>query len=283
MNKIITPITADGLTGFDEFGQLCTRTPTDANGHWTAWIIGDVRGHECCICGQKWKTNFQATTFELQNQMTLENGRLLMHKTCYEGHAKLTERNFWLSKMYDLKVPFEITELNVRYPHSTPWYRIDIKNYDKDRTLCGVTLVVGRRKRVWEIRYYNPSFDLRGLLPTLDVKVTTAGEWAIIRADCPADQHEMLDMYAPKELPTGFPEIDALREPEYRLMQEILKDFDDVKDTKGTNIKHEDEPNLGPSVYIHAWSGEQVADYLGRFRKHFPVTTNYEHFHPKSE
>lgn len=280
-NNILRPITADGYTGFDQFNQLMTRTAPDANGYWTMWMIGDVRGETCCICGQKWKTSQDITTAEMQNQTTRENGRLLMHKTCYDGYARLTERNFWLGKMYTLSVPFEITELNVRYPHSTPWYRIDIKNYDKERSLCGVTLIVGRRKSVWEIRYSNTPESLKELLQTVPPKTATDGEWDMMMEMCPEDSRELVKEYKPETVPAT--ELDAVRKLVYLELKAIMAaDFSDVTDTKGVRYRSDDDPDLGPHAYVHAWSGEQVTDYLKRFAAHFPATTNYEYYNPKT-
>lgn len=141
-------ITPDGRTGFDQFGQLMTWTVPDADGYKTGRIIKDVRSCTCYICGKGWGN----TSEELADQARHDD--LDMHKTCYFGHRKMQERQFWIDSLMAAGYLFKHTEVETQYPGSTPWQQITVLGNDTGRTDTGIRLVVGRRKSVWELRVH---------------------------------------------------------------------------------------------------------------------------------
>jgi hypothetical protein len=146
MNDIVKPITPDGRTGFDKFGQLFSWSVPDLEGNMNGRIIADVRDKLCYICNRGWGN----TSGELRDQV-YENG-IFMHGSCAEGFAKLRERYLLSDALIDGGFLFDFEEVPPRYPHSTPWRRVDILTNEYPRKSSGFKIVMGRRKRVWEIR-----------------------------------------------------------------------------------------------------------------------------------
>jgi len=146
--KIEKPITPDGRTGFDQFGQLVSITAPDEDGYQTLRVIRDVRPCTCYICGRGWGN----TTEELANQ-TNNEGRM-MHETCLQGVRKLRSLESTQTALADAGFLFDLEEVPPRYPYSTPWQRVTVLRNDVDRTDSGWRIVLGRRKRVWEVRLH---------------------------------------------------------------------------------------------------------------------------------
>lgn len=142
------PITADGRTGFDKFGQLMSWTLPDEAGYKTGTFIQDVRSCTCYICGKGWGN----TTEDLKDQSIDED--LTMHASCLFGYRKMKERFFWQDALIAAGYIFNSEEVPARYPHSTPWKRISIFSNESGHTDTGYRLVVGKRKRVWELRLH---------------------------------------------------------------------------------------------------------------------------------
>lgn len=211
-NEVLRPITADGRTGFDQFDQLVSWSKPDGDGYKTGRIIRDVRDRVCYICGQKW----ELTTESLQNQKIDGRGNAL-HQTCLEGANKLEAYRTIADALISAGYIFADEEVEPRYSYSTPWQRVTVLTANKDRADTGCRVVLGRRKRVWEVRFHGGSL------------------------------------------------IDVLA---------IAKHFDDVTDTKGFHDSSGSEPEFGPYYYVHAWTEEQLVDYLSRFRKAIPAKTD---------
>lgn len=201
-NSIIRPITSDGNTGFDQFNQLMSYLTED--GITRGSMIHDVRGKRCYLCDKGW----ELTTLALRDQEKLENQEMA-HASCIYGYRKLTEyyniRNVLISAGY----LFNLTEEPPKYPGSTPWQLVKILRADKDRTDTYQRIELGRRKRVWEIRFIN----------------------------------------------SNVPHL-----------------FSDVDDTKGY---HEADDTSSAYYYVHAWTVDQLIDYLRRFRETI-LNTNRE-------
>lgn len=147
MNQIVRPITADGNTGYDQYNQLIAWTE-EADGYRTGRMIKDVRACKCYICGKGWGN----TTKELLDQVALD-GRD-MHNSCYDGWRALNSYYDIQKAVMDAGFLFRMDEVPPRYPRSTPWQRITVLHADKDRSDSGFRIVLGRRKRVWELRLH---------------------------------------------------------------------------------------------------------------------------------
>ncbi len=163
MNKIITPITPDGRTGFDEFGQLFSVTVQDKDGYVTGRVIRDVRAMKCYICDRGWGN----TTEELQDQTTYD--KFPVHKNCYSGMRKVQDREVIVSALIDAGFLFDVTELEPRYPDpgTPPALQISILHADDDRTPSKYTIVVARRRRVWDIHFHGGG-DLTEIFEDVD-------------------------------------------------------------------------------------------------------------------
>ncbi len=165
MNDIITPITADGRTGFDRFGQLVTWTLPDSGGYRTGYVLEDVREATCAICGQPWKNSSE----DFQNQHVARGllKPLVVHRTCYQGLEDMTERALWSRLLRDV-FSFSARELPNQYWKShpthrgTPWFELSVQGISAEGRFQDVIpgrgssllIVAGRRKRVWELRLY---------------------------------------------------------------------------------------------------------------------------------
>lgn len=216
MNKIIDAITYDGRTGFDQYGQLVSWTEPDAEGYSNGIMIRDVRGCTCYVCGRKW----ELTTEAFRDQL-VDDERRLMHRTCYDGVAKMNAHHDIKTALLKAGYLFSMEEVPPRYPHSTPWQRITVLSNRKDRADTDYRIVLGRRKRVWEIRFH------------------------------------------------------ALNSLEAFGAHDISPLFEDVTDTKGISYDvSEHEPEFGKYFYVHAWTEEQLVDYLTRMRLAIPAETD---------
>lgn len=202
-NEIVDPITPDGRTGFDKYGQLVSWTLPDENGT-RGYHVRDVRGKICYICNKGW----QMTTEDFCNQ-TIDDRGNLMHLDCLNGYHKINAYETISKALITAGFLFKCEEVPPRYPHSTPWQRITIYCNDLLRSDSGFRIVMGRRKRVWELRLHN------------------------------------------------VPDVDLY--------------FNDVTNTKGYSCPSKEEPHFGPYFYVHAWSKEDLVDYLIRFHKAIPA------------
>lgn len=155
MNKIISPITKCGNAGFDAHNQLWLRV-NDGSGRTTSTVIHDPRGRTCPICGKGWDLTVEG----LRDQWIRHSytGLLVTHYRCMEGYYSLKEREFvWdilgARKWHvDTDLGIEVDEIPNEYgaAWNTPWFRIRFT-----KVLPGVDLVIGSRKRVWEIGVRN--------------------------------------------------------------------------------------------------------------------------------
>lgn len=150
-NKMVEVITPDGRTGFDKHGQLWSWTARDVEGRTSGHLIRDVRGCTCYICGQGW----ELTTERLKDQMF--DDERIMHHTCFDGHLKINARNDIRNALIEAQFLFNLEEVPPRYPHSTPWQRVKVLCNDRERSDSNFRIVIGRRKRVWELRLHGCS------------------------------------------------------------------------------------------------------------------------------
>ena len=204
-NKVLHPITSDGRTGFDQFNQLMSWTEPDSEGYTTGRPIRDVRGCTCYICGKGW----ELTTEALLDQTTIDY-KMTAHASCLFGYRKVAEYYLLQNALIEAGYLFQMTEMEPQYPHSTPWQTITILSAGKDRADTGRRLSLGRRKRVWEIRF----------------------------------------------------------DGSYEQVKRIELLFNDVDDTKGISVAGIENTHF----YVHAWTKEQLVDYLRRFRETIPNT-----------
>lgn len=150
MNDIVRSITPDGRTGFDKYDQLWTWSEPDASGEQRGTMIRDVRGMTCKLCQKGW----ELTSASMQDQERFGSG-WVVHKGCREGFASV-------NSFYDIQgmfikagYLFQMDEIPSQYPYSPPWQEITILQNDNDRTpVVGTKVVIGRRKRVWEIQAF---------------------------------------------------------------------------------------------------------------------------------
>lgn len=174
MNTILEPITRDGRTGFDKYGQLVNWSLPDEHGYKNGIIICDVRGHTCYVCGQSWKLDSES----LRDQIT-DNYKRLMHRTCYDGVAKVNAHSAIVEALMKAGYLFSTEEVPPRYPHSTPWQRITVFSNNKNRDDTGYRIVLGRRKRVWEIRFHAlnslEAFGVHDISPLFEDVTDTKG------------------------------------------------------------------------------------------------------------
>lgn len=205
MTNIVRPVTLDGRTGYDEFNQLVSWTEKDADGYSSGTFIKDVSGCTCYICGKGW----ELTTESLRDQ-TMIDRKMTAHASCLFGYRKVTEYFLLQDALIEAGYLFQMTEMEPQYPHSTPWQTVTILSAGKDRADTGRRLSLGRRKRVWEIRF----------------------------------------------------------DGSYAQAKHIESLFTDVDDTKGIAIAGLENTHF----YVHAWTKEQLVDYLRRFRETIPNT-----------
>lgn len=173
MNQIISPITKCGNAGFDAHNQLWVRV-NDGSGRTTSKIIIDPRGKTCPICGKGWELTVEGMCDQFMYNI-VNHG--LAHYRCMEGYCSMKEREFVESILADrawhrdTSLGIEVDEIPNEYgaAWNTPWFKIRFT-----KVLPGVELVIGSRKRVWEIGLRNLNRERIGLLArTFDAALVT--------------------------------------------------------------------------------------------------------------
>lgn len=146
MNKVVRPITPDGMCGFDEHGQLVLWEPDPMGGH-RGYMIKDVREKICRICGRGWVFTVES----LRDQALWQSYEEYVHRSCLVRYGTLRERDLWTSILYGLRVPYRaLKEIpNQYWGHDEwyskrPWYKADLMKISADLTL-------GQRKRVYSV------------------------------------------------------------------------------------------------------------------------------------
>lgn len=145
MSDIVTPITVDGLVGFDQFQQLIVKIP---RGEFTdVYMIADVRGMTCAICNHGWQPT--AKSMEDQYHWRLVEG--YVHQSCIARYVGLTERADFHHALVESRMRFAklFPIANGYWPKSIfwsakPWYRAELLDYP-------AAIVIGSRKRVISI------------------------------------------------------------------------------------------------------------------------------------
>lgn len=177
MNRIVKPLTSDGMVGFDESGQLCLWKEEEGGGR-IGKMIADVRKETCFICLRGW----QVTAESLEDQSYNDGHAAWSHRSCAIRYGALTQFDFWYGALIEAGFIFgrEKTErdrlpalesLPNGYHGGTdpwcagmPWYRVHLLKKDVgkwENSPHGRTLRLGRRKRVWhmEIEPGTGSYD----------------------------------------------------------------------------------------------------------------------------
>lgn len=152
--NLVRPVTPDGLTGFDEYNQFISWTEPNIHGMSEGRPIADVRNSLCYICGKQWAL----TSVDLRNQTHDRRGNA-MHYTCLQGYNKILAYQEIEHALIEAGYLFDTEEVPSRYAggDGTPWQRVKVLGNDKDRTDTKYRIVLGKRKKVWEIRFHNTS------------------------------------------------------------------------------------------------------------------------------
>lgn len=142
MNKIIQPLTPDGMVGFDEYGQLCA---WEQDGEFKrGWHLHDVREKTCIICGRKW----DVTSESLKDQFVIQSRERWVHQSCYKRYLALEEFEFWYGAICGARIRYhglEEIQNEYRAAWNLPWYRAKLL----DRH---VSFKLGTRKRVYHMQ-----------------------------------------------------------------------------------------------------------------------------------
>ncbi len=142
MNAIIRPVTADGMCGYDEFGQFAVSWRED---DYTKLIIArDVRTQTCAICLRGWV----ATSESLRDQHMWSLLGAVVHESCLVRHRSFVERADFAGAMSKARLRFEgfRTIANGYWPASDPWSARPW--YEADLLDHAATVVIGSRKNV---------------------------------------------------------------------------------------------------------------------------------------
>jgi len=179
MNDIVKPLTADGLVGWDAFGQFWIWR-LRGDGRREGSIYCDVREKVCCVCRRGW----EATADSLRDQYFWSRRAEWAHQSCLIRFEALQEYEFWCNALVDAGFIFGSVDNpkmigegasleslpNGYWPKGDPWseqpwYRVRLlKKLDDDYTNAphGRTLLLGSRKRVYhlEIESGTGSYDM---------------------------------------------------------------------------------------------------------------------------
>jgi len=170
VNDILKPVTADGMAGYDQFGQFYIKWK-QGDSTWGS-CFADVREKICCICNHGW----ELTAESLRDQDFLRHRAEYAHQSCVIRYEALQEFDFWYRAVLDAgfmfgqpdrdekdywKVPALEAIPNGYWPKGDkwgdgkPWYRVNIlKRVDPEKSKNGSfgrTLVLGARKRVYHL------------------------------------------------------------------------------------------------------------------------------------
>lgn len=148
LKHLITQEDDKGVIGLDESKQLVWQRME----HGDIWSrpIRDPRGEICLICNQGWKD----TTSSIVDQHYWDSHERTVHESCFVRYLGLIEHGMWNRALIGAKIRFSKLE---SIPNGygggwdTPWYRV------KPLGVEGITIRMGRRKRVWHIE-----LELRG-------------------------------------------------------------------------------------------------------------------------
>jgi len=174
MNDILKPVTADGMAGYDQFGQFYIKWQDRE--YTCGSVFHDVREKICCICGRGW----ELTSKSLRDQDFLSHRAEFAHQSCVIRYEALQEYDFWYRAVLDAGFMFGPLD-NPRYiaeggpalesipngywpkgdawGEGKPWYRVrllkrlpeDKQTADERNCELGRTLKLGARKRVYHL------------------------------------------------------------------------------------------------------------------------------------
>lgn len=170
MNDILRPVTADGMAGWDQFGQFYIK---HREGEYVVGsVYHDVREKICFICNHGWELTSKSLRDQNFDRQRAQHG----HLSCMIRYEALQEFDFWYEAVLDahfmfgpLDNPKYIAEggpcfeslPNQYWPKGDPWvvkpwYRVRLlKRVDEEKSLngpLGRTLKLGSRKRVFHLQ-----------------------------------------------------------------------------------------------------------------------------------
>jgi hypothetical protein len=144
MEVITEPISADGLIGYDRFGQLQLCKPMDGGSRCYTFTT-DLRGKKCALCGGEWDFNAESWSDHWYWHRYEER----VHESCFVNYLDHKNRDDAFGHLCDARLAFEIERVpNPYYPRGR-WanlcaYRFELRDYP-------VSITIGVRKRVTEI------------------------------------------------------------------------------------------------------------------------------------
>jgi len=147
--RIVRPLTPDGFVGYDEHDQFIAMD-IEGEGRWITYPICNPLGKTCSICNQEWQLNHKS----IKDQYHWHDRNEHVHKSCFRRFLTLNE---WQT-VYDAVAGFPLafpgglkeTENLYKGGWNLPWYTFEWK----DRP--GYKIVIGRRKRVWNMEIMPP-------------------------------------------------------------------------------------------------------------------------------
>lgn len=178
-NKILSPC---GNIGLDNQGQLVVRTDRGHDGGVVYRFVVDPRPHLCVLCGKGWAT----TVEDFLNHYEDMRGRH-MHETCRARMGHYENYTNWTCAISVAGFTYEAKDTPNQYwpagrPYAMPW--VEFKCTHRT-TRKRVELVVGRRKRVTEIKTETPDLDYNMIAEKLrlfDVTKSLSNESALVHA-----------------------------------------------------------------------------------------------------
>lgn len=146
-SPIVTPLSEDGLFGFDQYGQLMVGR-VSRDGYTSYTFVVDVRDKKCEICQRGWDLNAESMGDQVEWRLIGQ----MVHLSCLVRHDSFNQRAEVSGALYEagirhkgLKpIPNEYWR-NDDFWGKQPWYRADLVEH------LGVYFVIGHRKRVWSI------------------------------------------------------------------------------------------------------------------------------------
>jgi hypothetical protein len=145
---ILSPLTADGRFGYDQFGQLRVAMPESIG--WSFYFVKDVRGMNCMICRRSWvpgPAGYSADDIEDQALWRIRDA--MVHRSCLEHYYSLRNGETVHNALCTAIIFTRMVEVPNEYRNDRlagPWYAVDPEGAG------GRRLVIGHRKRVWSIR-----------------------------------------------------------------------------------------------------------------------------------
>lgn len=145
---IVRPLTADGRLGFDKNRSLVAIV-TNHRGRQVLSHITDVRDKVCVICNRGWTL----TADSFMDQWLWVDMDKTVHETCMARYVSLSDQQTVRWAMRQTSLDWSMRTIPNDYMGNDPvwggmgrpWYELELLDQP-------YSLIIGRRKRVWEIR-----------------------------------------------------------------------------------------------------------------------------------